>query len=156
MISFLQFILFLFIFFLPSIHSSIFILSFIHVILLNKFAFFHSFLRQLVSVVTPGQLLRRPSTPKPFIEPGFSYFFDVKFFCVCFPVVKGFSLRLLCLFSNSFSSNSSYILYIFMFIYFIFVFIVLIVDLLIIHNSFFLVFAVVSLWHVIEKPLPYN
>ena len=32
----------------------------------------------------------------------FFYFFDVKFFCVFFPVVKGFSLRLLCLFSNSF------------------------------------------------------
>ena len=58
-------------------------------------------------VVPPGQLLRRPSTPKrfcllPFIEPGFSIFCDVKFFCVCFPVAQGFSLRLLCLFPNSF------------------------------------------------------
>ena len=25
-------------------------------------------------VVPPGQFLRRPSTPKPFIEPGFSIF----------------------------------------------------------------------------------
>ena len=41
------------------------------------------------------------------------------FFCVCFPVVKGFSLRLLCLFSNSFQfkffiySSYIYIFYIF-------------------------------------------
>ena len=35
-------------------------------------------------VVPPGQLLRRPSTPKPFIEPGFVIFFDVKFFVFAF------------------------------------------------------------------------
>ena len=84
-------------------------------------------------VVPPGQLLRRPSTPKrfcllPFIEPGFSIFCDVKFFCVCFPVVQGFSLRLLCLFRIVFSSNSLYILYIFIFIYFIYFFLVLVVP----------------------------
>ena len=42
-------------------------------------------------------------------------------FCVCFPVVQGFSPRL-CLFSKVFSSNSLYILYIFLFIYFLYIF----------------------------------
>ena len=74
-------------------------------------------------VVPPGQLPRRPSTPKPFIEPGFSIFFDVKFFCVCFPVVQGYVY-----FRIVFSSNSLYILYIFIFIYFIYFFIVLVVP----------------------------
>ena len=35
-------------------------------------------------VVPPGQLFRRPSTPKPFIEPGFVIFFDVRFFVFAF------------------------------------------------------------------------
>ena len=35
-------------------------------------------------VVPPGQLLRRPSTPKPFIKPGFVIFFAVKFFVFAF------------------------------------------------------------------------
>ena len=61
-----------------------------------------------------------PSTPKPFIEPGFSIFLT-KFFCVCFPVVKGFSLRLLCLFSNSFQFKFFiYSLYIHIYIFYIF------------------------------------
>ena len=81
-------------------------------------------------VVPPGQLLRRPSTPKRFclsaifIEPGFIYFLcrEVSFSCVffvCFPVFQGFSPRFVCLFSNSFQFKffiNSY-LYIF-FIYF--------------------------------------
>ena len=78
-------------------------------------------------------------------------------------MVNVFSLRLLCLFSNSFQFKFLYILYIFIFIYFIYFFIVLIVDLLIIPLRFvFFVFAVVSLWHpgvgrdVRKKPLPYN
>ena len=51
----------------------------------------------------------------------FVYFFDVKFFCVCFPVVKGFSLRLLCLFSNSFQFNFFiYSIYIHIYIFYIF------------------------------------
>ena len=35
-------------------------------------------------VVPPGQLLRRPSTPKPFIEPGFSIFLTCSFFVFTF------------------------------------------------------------------------
>ena len=114
-------------------------------------------------VVPPGQLLRRPSTPKPFIEPGFSIFFDVKFFCVCFPLVKGFSLRLLCLFSNSCQFKFFiYSLYIHIYIFYIFFHCTHCRST---HNSstmFFCVFAVVSLWHpgvgrdVRKKPLPYN
>ena len=51
----------------------------------------------------------------------FFYFFDVKFFCVCFPVVKGFSLRLLCLFSNSSQFKFFiYSLYIHIYIFYIF------------------------------------
>ena len=41
-------------------------------------------------VVPPGQLLRRPSTPKPFIEPGFVIFFDVKFFVFAFRWLRVF------------------------------------------------------------------
>ena len=69
-------------------------------------------------VVPPGQLLRRPSTPKrfcllPFIEPGFSIFCDVKFFV--------FALRLLCLFLNSFQFKFFiYSLYIHIYISYIF------------------------------------
>ena len=54
----------------------------------------------------------------PFIEPGYSIFFLREVFCFCFPVFQGFSLRLLCLFSNSFQFkffiySYLYILYIF-------------------------------------------
>ena len=87
-------------------------------------------------VVPPGQLHRRPSTPKRFclsavfIEPGFIYFLcrDVSFscvFCVCFPVVQSFSPRLLCLSSNSFQVKFFiYSLYIYIYIFFIYFFIV--------------------------------
>ena len=80
----------------------------------------------------PGQLHRRPSTPKRFclseifIDPGFFYFLCREIslscvFCVCFPVVS--TPRLLCLFSNSFQFKffiySLYIhIYIFFFIFF--------------------------------------
>ena len=85
-------------------------------------------------VVPPGQLHRRPSTPKRaclsaiFIEPGFIYFLcrEVSFscvFCVCFLVVQGFSPRLLCLFSNSFQFKFFiYSLYIHIHIYFLYIF----------------------------------
>ena len=62
-------------------------------------------------VVLPGQLHRRPSTPKRFclsavfVEPGLCIFCVVSFSCVFyvyFQIVQGFSPRLLCLFSNSF------------------------------------------------------
>ena len=44
-----------------------------------------------------------------------------KVFCVCFPVVQGFSLRLLCLFSNSFQFKFFiYSLYIHIYIFYIF------------------------------------
>ena len=123
-------------------------------------------------VVPLGQLLRRPSTPKPFIEPGFSIFLPWSFLCL---LSGGFSLRLLCLFSNSFQFKFLYILYIFIFIYFIYFFIVLVVPYSVLtdydrsvvltlddrpdpqlwghcrstHNSMicFFGFAVVSLWH---------
>ena len=115
-------------------------------------------------VVPPGQLHRRPSTPKRFclsavfIEPGFMYFLfrEVSFscvFCVCFPVVQGFSPRLLRLFSNSFQVKFFiYSLYIYLFfIFFIF-------------SLFFVlhfIVLMVSLWHpgdgrdFRKKPLPY-
>ena len=53
---------------------------------------------------------------------GLSIFCVVKFlshvfFCVCFPVVQGFSPRLLCLFSNSFQFFSLYSLYIHIYIF---------------------------------------
>ena len=52
----------------------------------------------------------------------------MKFFCVCFPVVQGFSLRLLCLFSNSFQFKFFiYSLYIHIYIFYIF-FILLVVP----------------------------
>ena len=80
-------------------------------------------------VVPPGQLLRRPSTPKPFIEPGFSIFFDVKFFFVfAFRWFRFFHWGCYVYFRIVFSSNSLYILYIFIFIYFIYFFIVLVVP----------------------------
>ena len=115
-------------------------------------------------VVPPGQLLRRPSTPKPFIEPGFSIFLMWSFFVFAFRRLRVFHWGCYVYFRIVFSSNSWYILYIFIFIYFIYFFIVLIVDLLIIplRFVFFFVFAVVSLWHpgvgrdVRKKPLPYN
>ena len=77
----------------------------------------------------PGQLYRKPSTPKRFclsavfIEPGFIYFLcrEVSFscvFCVCFPVVQGFHQDGNVYFPIVFSSNSLYILYIFIFIFF--------------------------------------
>ena len=59
-----------------------------------------------------------------FIEPGFMYFLfrEVSFscvFCVCFPVVQGFSPRLLCLFSNSFQVKFFiYSLYIYIFFHY--------------------------------------
>ena len=71
----------------------------------------------------PGQLLRRPSTPKRFclsLNQVF-LFFVREVFCVCFPVVQGFSLRLLCLFSNSFHFKFFiYYLYIHIYIFYIF------------------------------------
>ena len=76
-------------------------------------------------------------------------------------MVKGFSLRLLCLFSNSFQILYIFFIYSYLYIFFFF-FIVLIVDLLIIPLRFFFVFRVFSLWHpgvgrdVRKKPLPYN
>ena len=72
-------------------------------------------------VVPPGQLLKKAKHTQTFHRTRFFYFFDVKFFCVCFPVVQGFSLRLLCLFSNSFQFK----FFIYSFIYF---FIVLVVP----------------------------
>ena len=77
-------------------------------------------------VVPPGQLLGRPSTPKPFIEPGFVIFFWREVFCVCFPVV--FHWGCYVYFRIVFSLNSLYILYRFIFIYFIYFFIVLVVP----------------------------
>ena len=69
-------------------------------------------------VVPPGQLLRRPSTPKPSSNQVLLFFWhDV--FCVCFPVV--FALRLLCLFLNSFQFKFFiYSLYIHIYIFYIF------------------------------------
>ena len=57
----------------------------------------------------------------------FFYFFDVKFFCVCFPVVQGFFTEVVMFIFEQFSV-SLYILYIFIFIYFIYFFIVLVVP----------------------------
>ena len=69
-------------------------------------------------VVPPGQLLRRPSTPKPFIKPGFVIFLTWSFLCL---LSGGFSLRLLCLFSNSFQFKFFiYSLYIHIYIFYIF------------------------------------
>ena len=74
-------------------------------------------------VFPPGQLLRRPSTPKRFCLSSnqvFSIFCD-EVFCVCFPVVQGFSLRLLCLFSNCLQFKFFiYSLYIHIYIFYIF------------------------------------
>ena len=69
-------------------------------------------------VVPPGQLLRRPSTPKPSSNQVLLFFWR-EVFCVCFPVV--FALRLLCLFSNSFQFKFFiYSLYIHFYIFYIF------------------------------------
>ena len=69
-------------------------------------------------VVPPGQLLRRPSTPKPSSNQVLLFFWR-EVFCVCFPVV--FALRLLCLFSNSFQFKFFiYSLYIHIYIFYIF------------------------------------
>ena len=87
-------------------------------------------------VVPPGQLLRRPSTPKPFIEPGFSIFLTC-FFVFAFRWLRVFHWGCYVYFRIVFVWNSLYILYIFIFIYFIYFFIVLIVDLLIIPLRFF-------------------
>ena len=125
-------------------------------------------------VVPPGHLLRRPSTPKPFIEPGFVIFFDVKFFVFAFRWF--FTEVVMFFFRIVFSLNSLYILYVFIFIYFIYFSIVLVLTysaltdcdrsvVLVLddrpdpqlwghcrstHSSSmicFFVFAVVSLWH---------
>ena len=58
---------------------------------------------------------------------GFSIFCVVKFlshvfFCVCFPVVQGFSPRLLCLFSNNFSVQILYIFFIYSYLYIFYIF----------------------------------
>ena len=87
-------------------------------------------------VVPPGQLLRRPSTPKPFTEPGFSIFLTWSFFVLAFWWLRVFHWGCYVYFRIVFGSNSLYILYIFIFIYFIYFFIVLIVDLLIIPLRF--------------------
>ena len=84
-------------------------------------------------MVPPGQILRRPSTPKrfcllPFIEPGFSIFCDVKFFVFAFRWFRVFHWGWYVYFRIVFSSNSLYILYIFIFIYFIYFIIVLVVP----------------------------
>ena len=51
----------------------------------------------------------------------FFYFLWYEVFCVCFPVVQGFSMRLLCLFSNSFQFKFFiYSLYIHIYIFYIF------------------------------------
>ena len=69
-------------------------------------------------VVPPGQLLRRPSTPKPFIEPGFVIFFYVKFFVFAF---RWFFTEVVMLFSNSFQFKFFiYSLYIHIYIFYIF------------------------------------
>ena len=91
-------------------------------------------------VVPPGQLLRRPSTPKRFFafhRARLFYSFDVKFFVFAFWWFRVFHWGCYVYFRIVFSSNSLYILYIFIFIYFIYFFIVLIVDLLIIPLRFF-------------------
>ena len=79
-------------------------------------------------VVPPGQLLRRPSTPKAFIEPGFSIFLTWSFFVFAFRWFRVFHWGCYVFFRIVFSSNSLYILYIFIFIYFIHFFIVLVVP----------------------------
>ena len=81
-------------------------------------------------VVPPGQLHRRPSTPKcfclsaVFIEPGLSIFCVVKFlshvfFVFAFRWFRVFHRGCYVYFPIVFSSNSLYILYIFIFIYFL-------------------------------------
>ena len=76
-------------------------------------------------VVPPGQLLRRPSTPKPSSNQVLLFFWR-EVFCVCFPVV--FHWGCYVYFRIVSSLNSLYILYIFIFIYFIYFFIVLVVP----------------------------
>ena len=124
-------------------------------------------------VFPPGQLLRRPSKPKPSSNQVLLFFWR-EVFCVCFPVV--FYWGCYVYFRIVFSLNSLYILYIFIFIYYIYFFIVLVVPysaltdcdrsvVLVLddrpdpqlwghcrstHSSSmicFFVFAVVSLWH---------
>ena len=57
--------------------------------------------------------------PFTFHRTRFFYFLRLEVFCVCFPVVQGFSLRLLCLFSNSFQFKLFiYSLYIHIYIFF--------------------------------------
>ena len=79
-------------------------------------------------VVPPGQLLRSPSTPKPFIEPGFSILLTWSFFVFAFRLFRVFHWGCYVYFRIVFSSNSLCILYIFIFIYFIYFFIVLMVP----------------------------
>ena len=70
-----------------------------------------------------GNFLEDQAHPNVFAfhRTRFFYFCDVKFFCVCFPVVQGFSLRLVCLFSNSFQFKFFiYSLYIHIYIFYIF------------------------------------
>ena len=76
-------------------------------------------------VFPPGQILRRPSTPKPSSNQVLLFFWR-EVFCVCFPVV--FYWGCYVYFRIVFSLNSLYILYIFIFIYFIYFFIVLVVP----------------------------
>ena len=75
-------------------------------------------------VVPPGQLLRRPSTPKPFIEPGFSIFLTWSFFVFTFRWFRVFHWGCYVYFRIVFSFLYIflYILYIFIFIYFIYFF----------------------------------
>ena len=85
--------------------------------------------RYHLRVVPPGQHHRRPRTPKRFclsaiFEPGFIYFFVVKFFShvffmFAFRWFRVFHRGCYVYFPIVFSSNSLCILYIFIFIYFI-------------------------------------
>ena len=69
----------------------------------------------------PWATSKKAKHTQTFHRTRFFYFFVVKFLCVCFPVVKGFSLRLLCLFSNSFQFKFFiYSLYIHIYIFYIF------------------------------------
>ena len=65
-------------------------------------------------VVPPGQLLRRPSTPKPFIEPGFSMFLTWSFFVFAFRWLRVFHWGCYVYFQFNFFIYSLYIhIYIF-------------------------------------------
>ena len=67
-----------------------------------------------------GNFLQGQAHPNLSSNQGFLFFLR-EVFCVCFPVVQGFSLRLLCLFSNSFQFKFFiYSLYIHIYIFYIF------------------------------------